>query len=83
VHERAVVRIALVNFCAALFAPAGNANIGAAARVNGFLDVFPFANHMAYFLTMRLATTVGTFAKAAVVVLGMSARTGGVFPGEQ
>lgn len=67
VAERAIVGIALVDLGAQFFATAGNADVGAAARVDRFLDVFPFANRVADFMAVRLATAVLTWAIAAIV----------------
>ena len=63
--ERAVVGIAFVDLSADFFAAAGNADVGAAAGVDCFLDVFPFANRMANCMAMCLATAVLTRTIAA------------------
>src|SRR5262249_19844945 len=60
VTERAVVGIALVDLGAHFFAAAGNADVGAAAGVDRFPDVFPFANRVADCMAVRLTTAVLT-----------------------
>ena len=63
--ERAVVGIAFVDLSADFFAAAGNADVGAAAGVDRFLHVFPFADRVANCMAVRLATAVLALAIAA------------------